>query len=110
MANSERKRPTHVAREIFGIEGWSVIRENGAPILFVAMDFHQDARRRGLDSKEIRGASLRCWNRLLPIACRLIARSLACRQASQRRICGRHPRATRCSAWMPDNLARIRHA
>src|SRR6266568_7053595 len=57
MANSERKRPTHVAREIFGIEGWSVIRENGAPILFVAMDFHQDARRRGLDSKEIRGAS-----------------------------------------------------
>src|SRR5947207_2132753 len=43
MANNERKRPIHVAREIFGIEGWSVIRENGAPILFVAMDFHQDA-------------------------------------------------------------------
>jgi len=52
---SEQEQWSHsleVAREIFGIEGWSVIRENGAPILFVAIDFHQDARRRGLDSKE----------------------------------------------------------
>src|SRR4029077_10839247 len=58
-ARSQQEQWSHsveVAREIFGIED-SVIRENGAPILFVAMDCHQDARRRGLDSKEIRGAS-----------------------------------------------------
>src|SRR5215831_3900978 len=53
IANSERNRPTHVAREIFATEGCSRARENGAPILFVSMDFHLDAKRHGLDSRKL---------------------------------------------------------